>query len=130
MLVSQTSQYFSICRRVDTHFLSCVLLVEMVCELLGSSPLMDHHKLRYGLTRSLPSLSAKAEKGAYLMKVDMSFLEAFLLIRTDLLGRATVQGVEPALASTAIEYGSAGLNLLSRWVRVSRKNLSLRRKDA
>jgi hypothetical protein len=64
------------------------------------------------------------------MKVDMSFLEAFLLIRTDLLGRATVQGVEPALASTAIEYGSAGLNLLSRWVRVSRKNLSLRRKDA
>ena len=64
------------------------------------------------------------------MKIDMSFLAAFLLIGTDLLARASVQGVEPALVSTSIEYGSAGLNLLSRWVRVSRKNLSLRRKDA
>jgi hypothetical protein len=44
----------------------------------------------------------------------MSFLAAFLLIGTDLLARATVQGVEPALVSTAVEYGSTGLNLLSK----------------
>ena len=42
------------------------------------------------------------------MKIDMPFLEGFLLIGTDLLVRAAVQGVEPALGSTAIEYGSAG----------------------
>jgi hypothetical protein len=55
------------------------------------------------------------------VKIDMSFLAAFLLIGADLLARASVQGVEPALVSTAIEYGSAGLNRLSRWMRVSRK---------
>ena len=46
------------------------------------------------------------------MKIDMSFLAAFLLIGTDLLARASVQGVEPALVSTAIEYGSAGLPVI------------------
>jgi hypothetical protein len=51
------------------------------------------------------------------MKVDMSFWAAFLIIATDLLGRATVQGAEPALASIAVEYGSAALNVLSGWVR-------------
>jgi hypothetical protein len=59
-----------------------------------------------------------------LMKVDMSFLAVFLLIGTNLLARAAVQGVEPALVSTAIEYGSAGLNLLSRWVRRCRFSIS------
>ena len=48
------------------------------------------------------------------MKVDMSFLAAFLLIGTDLLARAAVQGVEPALISTVVEYGSTGLNRLSK----------------
>jgi len=43
------------------------------------------------------------------MKIDISFLAVFLLIGTDLLVRAAVQGVEPALVSTAIEYGSAGV---------------------
>ena len=53
------------------------------------------------------------------MKIDMAFLAAFLLIGTDLLRRATVQGVEPALVSIAVEYGSAGVNLLSKWVKAS-----------
>jgi hypothetical protein len=52
------------------------------------------------------------------MKIEMSFLAAFLLIGTDLLARASVHGVEPALVSTAVQYGSAGLNRLSRWVTV------------
>ena len=43
------------------------------------------------------------------MKIDISFLAVFFLIGTDLLARAAVQGVEPALVSTAIEYGSAGV---------------------
>ena len=42
------------------------------------------------------------------MKIDISFLAVFLLIGTDLLARAAVQGVEQALALTAFEYGSAG----------------------
>jgi hypothetical protein len=53
------------------------------------------------------------------MRIDISFLAAFLLIGTDLLARATVQGVEPALVSTAVEGGSAGLKLLSKWVKAS-----------
>jgi len=59
------------------------------------------------MARSLPLLSANAEKVDDVMKVDMSLLAAFLLIGTDLLARAAVQGVEPAFVSTAIEYGSA-----------------------
>jgi hypothetical protein len=51
------------------------------------------------------------------MKFDMSFLAAFVLVGTDLLARAAVQGVEQALVSTAIEYGSAGLKHLSKWAR-------------
>jgi len=53
------------------------------------------------------------------MKIDISFLAAFVLIGTDLLGRAAVQGVEQALASTAIEYGSAGAIHLSKWAKAS-----------
>ncbi|TMA82377.1 MAG: hypothetical protein E6J74_37670 [Deltaproteobacteria bacterium] len=55
------------------------------------------------------------------MKIDISFLAAFLLIVTDLLARAAVQGVEQALVSTAIEYGSAGVMHLSKWTRASRE---------
>ena len=53
------------------------------------------------------------------MKIDMSFVAVFLLIGTDLLARASVQGVEPALVSTAIRYGSAGVKLLQKWVKAS-----------
>jgi hypothetical protein len=55
------------------------------------------------------------------MKIDISLLAAFLLIGTDLLARAAVQGVEQALVSTAIEYGSACVNHVSKWVRASRE---------
>jgi hypothetical protein len=68
----------------------------------------------------LPLLSAETEKGCDLMKIDISFL-AVLLIGTDLLARAAVQGVEQALVSTAIEYGSAGVIHLSKWVRATRE---------
>ena len=53
------------------------------------------------------------------MKIDISFLAAFLLIGTNLLARAAVQGLEQALVSTAIEYGSAGVIHLSKWVRAT-----------
>jgi hypothetical protein len=55
------------------------------------------------------------------MKIDISFLAASLLIGTDLLARVAVQGLEPALASTAFKYGSAGVILLSKWVRATRE---------
>ena len=55
------------------------------------------------------------------MKIDISFLAVFLLIGSDLLARAAVQGVEQALVSTGIEWGSAGVNYLSKWVRASRE---------
>jgi hypothetical protein len=55
------------------------------------------------------------------MKIDISFLAVFLLIGSDLLARAAVQGVEQALVSTAIEYGSAGVIHLSKWARASRE---------
>ena len=55
------------------------------------------------------------------MKIDISFLAVFFLIGTDLLARAAVQGVEQALVSTAIEYGSAGVIHLSKWVKATRE---------
>jgi hypothetical protein len=54
------------------------------------------------------------------MKIGIAFV-AFLLIGTDFLTRAAVQGVEPALASTAFEYGSACVSHLSKWVRATRE---------
>jgi hypothetical protein len=57
------------------------------------------------------------------MKIDISFLAAFLLMGTDLLARAAVQGAEQALVSTGIEWGSAGVNYLSKWVRASRESV-------
>jgi len=53
------------------------------------------------------------------VKVDISFLAAFLLIVTDLLARAAVQGLEQALILTAIEYGSAVVTHVSKWARAS-----------
>jgi hypothetical protein len=53
------------------------------------------------------------------MKIDISFLAAFLLIGNDLLARSAVQGIEQAIVSTAIEYGSAGVIHLSKWGRAS-----------
>jgi hypothetical protein len=49
------------------------------------------------------------------MKIDISFLAVFLLIGTDLLVRAAGQGIEQALVSTAIEYGSASVLRLWKW---------------
>jgi len=39
------------------------------------------------------------------VKVEFSFLATLLLIGTDLLARAAVQGVEQALVATTVEYG-------------------------
>ena len=43
------------------------------------------------------------------MKIEISFLATLLLIGTDLLARAAVQGVEQALVATAVEYGMGGI---------------------
>ena len=42
------------------------------------------------------------------MKIDVSFLAVFLLIGTELVARAAMQGVELALVLTAFEYGFPG----------------------
>ncbi len=55
------------------------------------------------------------------MKIDIPFLAAFLFVGTNLLARVAVQGVEQALVSTAIEYGSVGVSHLSKWARASRE---------
>ena len=59
------------------------------------------------------------------MKIDMSLWAAVLIIGADLLGRATVQGVEPALVSGVVEYGSAGVRRLSKWMMRSCMNLDV-----
>jgi hypothetical protein len=43
------------------------------------------------------------------MKLEISFLAALLLIGTDLLARAAVQGVEQTLLAAAVEYGMGGM---------------------
>jgi hypothetical protein len=55
------------------------------------------------------------------MKIDISVLAAFFLVGTDLLGRVAVQGVEQAVVSTAIEFGSIGVIHLSKWARAARE---------
>jgi hypothetical protein len=62
---------------------------------------------------------AETEKGSHPMNIDISFFAGFLLIGTDLLGRAAVQGVEQALVTTAIEYGSTVVTHVSKWARAS-----------
>jgi hypothetical protein len=39
------------------------------------------------------------------MEIEFSFLTALLVIGTDLLTRAAVQGIAPALFSTAMDFG-------------------------
>ena len=48
------------------------------------------------------------------MKIEISFLAGLLLLGTDLLARATVQGVEQAFFSTAIDYGWSAFKTISR----------------
>ena len=55
------------------------------------------------------------------MKIDISFLAGFCLIGTDLLARAAVQGVEQALVTTAVEYGSTAMACVSTRARASAK---------
>jgi hypothetical protein len=43
------------------------------------------------------------------VKIEISFLATLLLIGTDLLARAAVQGVEQALLATAVEYGRSAI---------------------
>jgi hypothetical protein len=51
------------------------------------------------------------------MKINVSFLAALLLVGTDLVARAGMQGVELALVLTASEYGYSWAKRLSRWAR-------------
>ena len=56
------------------------------------------------------------------MKIDISLLTGIFLIGSDLLARAGVQGVEQALVTTAIEYGSAAVACVSTAARASVTN--------
>jgi hypothetical protein len=51
------------------------------------------------------------------MKINVSFLAALILVGTDLVARAAIQGVEPALVLTASEYGYSWAKRLSGWAR-------------
>ncbi len=51
--------------------------------------------------------------------INMSFLAALLLLGTDLVARAAMQGVELALVLTAFEYSCSSAKRLSRWARTS-----------
>ena len=53
------------------------------------------------------------------MNIDISFFARFFLIGTDLLARVAVQGVEQAVVTTAIEYGSAAVVCISTWTRAT-----------
>ena len=71
------------------------------------------------MARSLP-LSACRNRERQSSDEHRHFIFAgFFLIGTDLLGRAAVQGVEQALVTTAIEYGSAVVTHVSKWARAS-----------
>ena len=49
------------------------------------------------------------------MKIEISFLAGLLLVGTDLLARATVQGLEQAFFSTAIGYGWDAIKTIRRF---------------
>jgi hypothetical protein len=53
------------------------------------------------------------------MKINVSFLAALILVGTDLVARAAIQGVEPALVLTASEYSYSWAKRLSGWARAS-----------
>ena len=61
----------------------------------------------------------QTEKGGHPMKIDFSFLPGFCLIGTGLLARVAVQGVEQAVVTTAIEYGSAAVVCISTRARAT-----------
>ena len=48
------------------------------------------------------------------MKIEIPFLASLLLIGTSLMARMQAQGVEQALAATAIEYGMNGIRAVKR----------------
>jgi hypothetical protein len=114
---------FDFCRRIGTHFCS---RVPSPRDVTGRNP-SDSCHLRiitnggeawHGRCSCHPP---KETKVVDLMKIDISFLAAFLLIGNDLLARSAVQGIEQAIVSTAIEYGAAGVIHLSKWGRASRE---------
>jgi hypothetical protein len=49
--------------------------------------------------------------------INMSFLAALLLLGTDLVARAAMQGLELALVLTAFEYSCSWGRRVSRWAR-------------
>jgi hypothetical protein len=46
------------------------------------------------------------------MKFECSLLAALFLVATNLLARIAVQGMEPALLATAVEYGMRGIKVV------------------
>jgi hypothetical protein len=58
------------------------------------------------------------------MEMEFSILTGLLVIGTDLLTRAAVQGIAPALLSTVIEYGlkriRLGLTFVPNYTRLRR----------
>jgi len=53
------------------------------------------------------------------MKINLSFLAVLLLVGTDLVARAAMQGVELAFVLTAFEYSCSSAKRLSRWARAA-----------
>lgn len=53
------------------------------------------------------------------MKLEIPLFAAVVLIGTTLLARMATQGVEQALFSTAMEYGSGGARVVNRLLRNS-----------
>jgi hypothetical protein len=83
-------------------------------------PLVDHHQRQMCFGTLVVIATGHSRKVDDLMRIHTSFLAVLLPIGGELLQRANVQGVEPALVSSVVEYGSAGLVRLSTWVRSSR----------
>ena len=48
------------------------------------------------------------------MKIEIPFLESLLIVGASLMARMQLQGVEQALAATAIEYGMNGIRTVKR----------------
>ena len=53
------------------------------------------------------------------MKVNVLFFASLLVVGTNLVARAAMQGVELALALTAFEYSCSCAKRLSRWARTT-----------
>jgi hypothetical protein len=50
------------------------------------------------------------------MKIEIPFFETLLLVGASLMARMQLQGVEQALAATAIEYGMNGISTVKRLI--------------